>query len=701
MSDAGSLHPSLLYHATNTLGWRALHPLQEESVRPLLEGRDALLVAPTAGGKTEAALFPLLTAMASEHWGVGPSLLYVCPLRALLNNIEPRVATYTGWVGRRSALWHGDISATARRRIAADWPDVLLTTPESIESMLISAALNARAAFSRVRAVIVDEVHAFAGDDRGWHLLAVLERITRLSERPLQRVGLSATVGNPEDLLGWLQGSRRNPRHGVVIAPVLDGRRPQPEVQVDHVGTMDNAATVLAALYRGEKRLVFCDSRRRVETLTAALRARGVDTFASHASLSVDERRRSERAFSESRDCVIVATSTLELGVDVGDLDRVIQIDAPATVASFQQRLGRTGRRSAAPSNCLFLTTDGEELLQVMGLLRLWETGWVEPVHAPPLPWHILAQQLLALVLQEGRIGRQTWSQWLGELDLGMAKADAIMEHLVANGFLVEEAGMFSMGLEGERTLGRRHFMELTSVFTTAPEFTVVFGRTDLGTVHPITLASPSSGPRVLSLGGRSWLVTHIDWERHRCYVRASELPGRSFWSGSSRTRHFELCQAMRDVASGEDVRAGVRLSERGATALEEEREALRGVAESGQTVVAPDVRGRRSWWTWAGRRANAVLLAALGGVAEAECGVHDLRVPLAAGISSGDFERALARVRDSALPQPAVTERAVEGLKFSEALPPAIASASLAARLGDAVGAAAVAREMHWWGDS
>src|SRR5262249_11557064 len=157
----------------------------------------------------------------------------------------------------------------------------------------------------------------------------------------------SATVGNAAELLAWMQGSDRGRRPASVVAPEpppADG--PATQVELDYVGSVANAATVIAALHRGEKRLVFCDSRRLVEEIGAALRVRGVTTFLSHASLSTDERRRAEEAFAQARDCVIVSTSTLELGIDVGDLDRVVQVNAPPTVASFRQRLGRSGRRA-------------------------------------------------------------------------------------------------------------------------------------------------------------------------------------------------------------------------------------------------------------------------------------------------------------------------------------------------------------------
>lgn len=411
---SSELHPVVLHHIVNTLGWPELRPFQQDAIAPVLTGADALLLAPTAGGKTEAAMFPLLSRMAMEQWH-GTSVLYLCPIKALLNNLLPRLEGYTGWLGRRTALWHGDVTSPRRRRILREQPDVLLTTPESLESMLVSVNVDHRQFFAGLRAVVVDEVHAFAGDDRGWHLLAVLERLTHLLGRPLQRIGLSATVGNPGELLTWLQGSGAGERPAHVVAPGPPGQAqvvPPGEVQLDYVGSVSNAAKVISALHRGEKRLVFCDSKQLVEELGHALGGLGITVFLSHASLSADERRRSEEAFAEARDCVIIATSTLELGIDVGDLDRVIQINAPFSVASFLQRIGRTGRRAGSVRNCLFLALDEGSLLRAAALLLLWGRGWVEPVTPPPEPRHIMAQQMLALCLQEHRVGDRIWPRW-------------------------------------------------------------------------------------------------------------------------------------------------------------------------------------------------------------------------------------------------------------------------------------------------
>src|SRR6185437_4153365 len=345
------------------------------------------------------------------------------------------------------------------------------------------ANIDHRSLLGAVRAVVVDEVHAFAWDDRGWHLLALLERLSQVTARPIQRIGLSATVGNPAELLTWLQGSGAGKRPGHVIAPDLakpeaaSAARADPaaaaplpppagDIELDYVGSLENAATVIAALHKGDKRLVFCDSRRQVEQLGEALRARGVTAFLSHASLSAEERRRSELAFAEARDCVIVATSTLELGIDVGDLDRVIQIDSPTTVASFLQRLGRTGRRPDTTRNCLFLTTDEGALLRASGLLLLWGSGWVEPVTAPLTPTHLVAQQLLALCLQDGKVGDQLWPEAWNGLPPFDHSAEPIVRYLRERGFVDEDGGMLFIGPQAEKHFGRRHFMELTASFT-------------------------------------------------------------------------------------------------------------------------------------------------------------------------------------------------------------------------------------------
>lgn len=675
------LHPGLVHHLVNTLGWTTLRPLQQAAIDPLLDGDDALLLAPTAGGKTEAAIFPVLTAMAEAEWQP-LSVLYVCPLRALLNNLYPRVAAYAGWLGRTAGLWHGDTTAGERRRIRRERPDILLTTPESIESLLVSTLTDPREFFGQLRVVIVDEIHAFAGDDRGWHLLAVLERLSRLAGRPLQRIGLSATVGNPDSLLCWLQGGSAGTRAAHVIAPDAGPAAGPVRVGLDYVGSVQNAATVIAGLHHGEKRLVFCESRSQTEKLAHALRARDVRAFVSHSSLSADERRQAELAFAEARDCVIVATSTLELGVDVGDLDRVIQLDAPATVASFLQRLGRTGRRAGAERNTLFLSTSKSAALHAAGLLHLWQDGYVEPVTPPPLPRHIAAQQILALTLQEGRIGQHTWNEWYGNLGLFDESADGILRWLLETGHLDRDGDMLHIGPEAERLYGRHHFGELLTVFTAAPEFTVLHGRRELGTTDALMLMTRVDGPRVLSLGGRPWKVTHIDWPRHRCYVEATDLPGRSRWQGALPPHSYRLAQAQRAVLLGDTP--DVALSRRATRVLTELRDEQAPRVWSGGTTIERSDSGI-DWWTWAGARANATLAAALPDLIDPDRRIDNHHLRLRADATRNRLEQATADLAGGPLPLPEATPAAIEGLKFGEALPPDLAADTLARRMADA----------------
>lgn len=691
------LHPGLVHHIVNTLGWPGLRSLQEESITPLVSGTDAVLIAPTAGGKTEAACFPLLSRMAQEKWD-GTSVLYVCPLKALLNNLLPRLETYTSWLGRSAALWHGDVNHSRRKRILRERPDVLLTTPESLEAMLVSANVDHRAFFSGLRAIVVDEVHAFAGDDRGWHLLAVLERLERVAGRPVQRIGLSATVGNPEELLTWLQGSGAGQRPARIVAPHLKESKPKMppsgDIQLDFVGSLANAATVIAALHRGEKRLVFCESRKQVEELSSTLRAKGVTAFLSHASLSADERRRAEEAFAEARDCVIVSTSTLELGIDVGDLDRVVQIDAPSTVASFLQRLGRTGRRPGSSRNCLFLTTDDAGLLSAAALLLLWSHGWVEPVVAPPEPRHIVAQQVLALCLQEHRVGDRLWHEWWGGLGPFGPSAKPILRHLVEEGYLDRDGEMLFIGPEAEKRFGYRHFMDLTAVFTAAPEFTVLSGRTEIGTTDPVLLTDEVVGPRRLLLAGRSWQVTYIDWSRRRCFVEPVETGGRARWGGAglARTASYELTRAARDVLLG--ATPPVRLTRRAEHVLARVRdESAELVYRDGTVIMRGGHDTNVRWWTWAGYRANATLAASLSTITDPLQRPTDTYVRLREDITPQDWKRATADAVDH-LCLPEVDPRALAGLKFNAALPPRLAGATLAARMADLDGAATSLRE-------
>ena len=597
MSEFDQLHPSLQYHVVNTLGWSALRPTQLAAIAPIHAGSHCLLLAPTAAGKTEAAAIPILSRMLCESWPP-TSVLYVCPIKALLNNLEHRLSHYAGLVGRRVEVWHGDISQSRKKRALKDAPDILLTTPESIEAMLISVRVNRPLWFGNLRAVIVDELHAFASDDRGWHMRSILYRLDQYLQRPLQRIGLSATVSNPTDLLAWFAPS--GARTVVGSASVS----PDADVTIDHVESLENAAIVISRLHKGEKRLVFCDSRSSAEHLSSMLREMAIRTFVSHASLSVSERRQAEAAFSEEKDCVIVATSTLELGIDVGDLDRVIQIDSPSSVSSFLQRMGRTGRRADGRRNCLFLTTNDDAFLLALGVTQKWSEAWVEAAVPPAEPWPIVAQQALVLMLERGELTTFELTSLLRGSFPEVPPQDIafLVEHMEATQFLDRAEGVLRIGFEAERSFGRGHYRELLASFSGSMLLTGRHGSHEVGYIDP-TVLSGQKEDRVILLAGRSWRVIDVEWAKRTAWLEPAERGGKARWTGSARSIGLPVCQGIRSVLATGSPKI-VTLSLRAQTTLKRLSEEV-SLPTGAHIVVARSDASSARTWTFAGTRAN------------------------------------------------------------------------------------------------
>jgi ATP-dependent Lhr-like helicase len=324
-------------------------------------------------------------------------------------------------------------------------------------------------------------------------------------------------------------------------------------------------------------------------------------------------------------------------------------------------------------------------------LLRLWRRGYVEPVVPPPHPRHIEAQQLLALALQEGRIGLNTWRQWWPGLAM-MADGQQILDHLLAAGFLATDEGFAFIGDSAERHFGRRNFMDLTAVFTVAPELAVVQGRKPIGTISPLALGPRDQpGPRLLSLAGRTWRVTHIDWRSRQVAVVADSGHGKSRWATGAigPGLSFELAQSIRQVLLGHDP--DVELSRRAVGQLRLTREERADLVDPSATVIAGTPESTL-WWTFAGDNANRSLAAALTacGVA-ATSDTFAVRSPRAL---TATHLRAAADLL-AADPPPAASLRpdVVDGLKFSAALPPDVAVRTLTERITDPVTALRVAR--------
>lgn len=601
--------PCLQEAIASRLGWTALRPVQDLAGEAILDGKNAVVLAPTAGGKTEASIFPALANLV-ERPVEGVGVVYIAPIKALLNNQEDRLGTYTEMVGLRRFVWHGDTPDAAKRAFVKEPAELLMTTPESLEVMLLSPRTPAAKLFADLRLVIIDEVHAVAGTDRGAHLMSVLERLRRCTEDDIQRVGLSATVGNPEEILSWLQGT--STRESVVIDPPKV--RSKRELQVSLHQSIADLAAEAARRARGQKSLFFCQSRALTEAVAERMRGQGTKVFVHHGSVSREERHTAEEQFHHGTNACIVCTSTLELGIDVGDLDRVFQANAPSTVSSFLQRLGRTGRRSGQTANTAFLCEGDEDLLQAIALVELARAGWVESVPVNRRCWPVLVHQLFALTLQHGAVSAERcWEQLRLVPDFaGITREEygQLVAHMLRNEFLFESGGLLSIGQRAERTFGRRNFMELYAVFSSPVLYRVQTsaGR-ELGSLEQTFVDRLVEEMSAFLLAGRGWLVEHVSHEEKVVRVREAPRGQKPSWGGYvPALLGFELCQKMKELlVSTEPV---AYLDAAGSAALEARRESLGDTLRRPFAIQADGAEVR--WWTFAGGRINHTLKYAL-----------------------------------------------------------------------------------------
>jgi len=613
------LAPRLQEAIVSRLGWSSLRPVQEQAGDALLAGVNAVILAPTAGGKTEASMFPTISQMVeSAPDGVGA--LYIAPIKALLNNQAERLGLYTEMVGLRRFVWHGDTDDSSRRKFLKEPAELLMTTPESLEVMLVSQRVDTAKLFGDLRIVVIDEVHALAGSDRGAHLMSVLERIARYSRHDLQRVGLSATVGNPEAILHWLQGSSKREAR-VVEPPKLQSRR---QLLVIHRPELSLLARDAAQLAQGQKSLFFCQSRSTTEKVAETMRRAGTTVFVHHSAVSKEERLLAEETFNrgsaDGLGACIVCTSTLELGIDVGDLDRVLQADAPDTVSSFLQRMGRTGRRDGQAANTTFFCESSESVLQAIALIELAKQGWVESVPLQKRCWPVLIHQLLTMALAGGGISQEeAWAHLSRVMDyagISRPEFDRLIRWLLADGGLREASGLLVIGPKAEKRFGRKNFMELFAVFTSPVSYTVVTAAGQpLGSLQQEFVDRLVDGVSSFLLGGRGWVVQRIQHDDRRVFVDPAPRGKQPTWGGYiPQFLGFEVCQKMRDILVSSIVFP--YLDEQAAAILEEKRESIQPLFQGRRAgIEARD--GELRWWTFAGGKINATLrygLEAVGG---------------------------------------------------------------------------------------
>ncbi|MDR1178513.1 MAG: DEAD/DEAH box helicase, partial [Spirochaetaceae bacterium] len=539
--------------------WESLRGIQEKAIGAVLSGGDNLLIASgTASGKTEAAFFPVLSVLDPLR-SVGA--LYIGPLKALINDQFERL---TG-LFERGAIplwrWHGDVDDRYKKQFLSCPSGVLQITPESLESLLIRHPQKIPALFGALRFIIIDEIHAFMGSDRGSQLLCQIARIEERAGCLPRRIGLSATLGDYGQALRWLGlGSGRK---GLLVQEDEGKKRARLALDCHPSGDEVSYYETLYEQCRGKKCVIFANSRLEAEEIvnvlkTMAAKKKEEDVFyVHHGSVSGHFRMDAERELREEEaPRTAAATATLELGIDIGRLDRIIQIGPPSSVSGFVQRLGRSGRLSGLPEmyfTSLERTGDDDgawslpwALLKTIAVVKLYlEEQWIEPALLKPLPYSLLIHQTLSVLASLGEQKASGLARRLLSLSpfLGVSLDDyrAILASLEAQDYIERTAeGGVILGLEGEYTVNNYSFY---SVFPDEAEYKVRHGGKELGTVNFL----PEPGSRI-ALGGRYWQIESFDRRRAEIYVTEALSGGGPVWRGSGGEIHSRVAETMKRI---------------------------------------------------------------------------------------------------------------------------------------------------------
>lgn len=590
--------------------WAELRPLQVLSIEAVFDSNDDILITTgTASGKTEAAFLPILSLIAEEPTG-SVRALYIGPLKALINDQFRRLELLCGAGGIPIHRWHGDVGSNQKSDLIEHPGGILQITPESIESLFINKTNHLRRLFGGLRFIVVDEVHSFIESDRGVQLRSQLSRIEKyaISARP-RRIGLSATVGNTGIAKQWL--NPRDPNKVCIIDPGAD----EIPIKLSHLHFSLNKeelpAELLDDLYKltkARRSLIFCNSRRFVELVTAQLNRRSnrdrvpEHYLPHHGSISKEIREDAERRMrDEDHPTSVVCTNTLELGIDIGQLDLAVQIDSTHTVMSFVQRLGRTGRRLGASRVMQIYTSDlqpepGDEfyerlpfsLLKALAVVDLFLEGWLEPPAEREVPYNVLYHQLLSrLVETHGATPKDLVSYFLNSAVFPGVTPDeyaSILKHLASLDHIEQlDTGELILGLAGEKIVRSKDFY---AVFATPPEWDVFYKERILGRISPRPDLQIGT---CLLLVGRLWEVKDIFADKQQVLVEpAKDAHDVMFMGTGIPEMHPKVAQRVRDLLLSEKIPNYLRGV--GVQALDDARRMSQDMTlESNQVFDAPD----------------------------------------------------------------------------------------------------------------
>lgn len=585
--------------------WESLRAVQVAAGEAVFGTEDnVLLCASTASGKTEAAFFPILTLFMEEP-PLSVGCIYIAPLKSLINDQFGRLNDLCEEAGIPVWHWHGDVSSSHKNKMLKHPSGILQITPESLEAMLIHKHSFIPKLFGDLKFIVIDEIHSFIRSDRGGQTLCLIERLSKIAGVKPRRIGLSATIGDPKDVGEFLAaGSGR----GTVIPKIKEGNikwrlsmeqffKTEPQSGGQHPKTALKAADPgMAYVFehtRGKKCLVFSNSREECEAVTSTLRqyAESInekDRFLiHHGNLSTSFRETAEDLMKrEEENLTTCTTATLELGIDIGRLERAFQIDAPFTVSSFLQRMGRTGRRELPPemwfvmieehaeSRAMLPETIPWKLLQGAALVQIYlEERWVEPMRKGRLPYSLLYHQTMSTLASCGEMTPAELASRVLSLNyfklISQDDYRVLLRHLIEIDHIEQtENGGLIVGIAGERVTNNFKFY---AVFQENEEYSVRSESEELGTI----VKPPPVGDKI-AIAGHVWVVESVDIKRHQvyCHMVKGQIP--AYFGevpGDINTRIMErMLQVLREdkvypylmpnaVARLAEARANARLS--------------------------------------------------------------------------------------------------------------------------------------------
>lgn len=647
MTDSGSpaaqadafhlLHPAIQRQLWD-MQWETLRPLQADGIRAILTTRQhVILSAPTAAGKTEAAFLPILSAIAEEPEG-SVRAVYVGPLKALINDQFARIGDLCTHLQMPVHSWHGDIAANKKAKLIADQGGILLITPESIESLFVNRPTHMRKVFSGLRFIVIDELHTFLDNERGFHLRSLLTRLLAKTAQPaaVRLIGLSATIGEMTVAQRCLAPDA--PDTVLVVKDSAGGKElklrvhcyvsePMPELAEGAEEPPDEASESLADdLVRhcqGAANLVFANSRATVELLADACKERGKSQGLSdhflvhHGSLSADIRRDAEATMKSGTTATTFCTPTLELGIDIGSVKMVGQVDPPWSVASLKQRLGRSGRRTgepqilrmyvredAAPANGDLFDALHLRLLCGLATVELMLEGWTEPAELGGCDLSTLTHQVVSVIGETGGRPAAELFQLLCRQGpfrgVDPALFARLLRQLGARQLIEQMPGDdLILGALGEKLY--RHFT-FYAVFQTPETFTLIHGSERLGTLD----VAPEEGQHVL-FAAKRWLVMNVDVERKEIHVKPARGRRAPQFSGRGGMLHSRIVAKMREVLLSDQV--PTYLDQTGKGLLEQARKTAgeAGIATKAVLALGPK---RSCILTWGGTRIHRTISA-------------------------------------------------------------------------------------------